>query len=128
MSTANIIGAVGGVLIIILVIFGLHKMSQLHKSVYLTTGKVTRGLMGESDSTIKKETANASSSYDLVIKIGPFIVAAVLLVIGILKLRKVPKDETNDEKEKRQLIGFAIIGGAGLMLVCGVINLYIRIY
>ena len=125
MNTAgSIAGNVLALLLIVGFIFVLHKFSQLNKSIYTKGGQV----MGESDATIKTQSSNASGYYNSALKWTPFIAATIFLVLGILKLTIAPKDEKDDEKNVRFLGGFALIGGAGLFLTGGVINLFVKIF
>ncbi len=130
MNTAGAIASdVLALLLIIGFIFVLHKFSQLNKSVYIKSGQVAGTLMGESDATIKTQSSNASAHYNSALKWTPFIIATIFLVLGILRITITPKDEKgDDEKGIRLLVGFALIGGAGLFVTGGVINLFVNIF
>ena len=127
-TTGSIAGNVLVLLLIIGFIFVLHKFSQLNKSIYIKGGQVAGKVMGESDATIKTQSSNASGYYNSALKWTPFIAATIFLVLGILRLTIAPKDEKDDEKNVRFLCGFALIGGAGLFLMGGVINLFVNIF
>ena len=117
-----------GIFVVVAIIYGLHKISQVNKDVYMQTSEATRKMMGQSGPVIAKESARSSSMYDAVSKWAPFVAVVIFFVIGIVKLKRVPKDETADEAETRQMIGIVWLGGAGLTLIAALINLLVRIF
>ena len=104
--------------------FWIKLSHKINKSIYLASTDITGKIMGKSDSQITEISNKNEHLYDVGMKWGTFIIAFILMVIGIIKFNIKPKDEKTDQFQLRMMISSSIIGFAFLFFIFAIINFF----